>query len=124
MIAEPITETASLYSQVAEWAKEQGWTVTPEIPMDAQMYRPEDVEKSGLRIDTNEGRVHLEPAGKQWDGRYRVNFYAYPTLLNVRLIKKPKSKTWQVVTDSGIPFHWEWNKNDFVRLVHDIQQVP
>jgi len=119
MLAKDIKQTTSLYQQVTEWAEEQGWTVTPEIPYDSQF-----PEKTGLSIETNEGRIHLEPVGKQWNGHFRVNLYAYPTLLNVRLIKEMKSKTWQVVTDSGIPFHWDWNKDNFVRLVHDIQQVP
>ena len=62
MIAEQTTdiaETASLYSQVTGWAEEQGWTVTPEIPYDSQF-----PQETGLNIETNEGRIHLEPIGK------------------------------------------------------------
>lgn len=127
MIAEKATdstETASLYGQVTQWAEEQGWTVTPEIPMDARMYSPHNTELSGLKIDTEEGSVHFEPAGKRRDGRYFVNFYGYSTLLRVRFVKEPKGERWQVFTDGGIPFYWELNKENFARLVHDIQQVP
>ncbi len=127
MIAEPTTEiaeTALLYRQVTEWAEEQGWTVTPEIPRELQPYASQFPEKTGLKIETDTGTIHLAPRGRRWNKCFYVELYAYPTLLGVWLKNEPKSEVWQYVTDGGIPFHWTWNKDTFVRLVRDLNQLP
>ncbi len=82
------------------------------------------MEVYGLRVITPAGRIHLEPLGQRSDGSVIIEMYAWPTLLRVRLVEKPGDGQWQVVTDSGIPFHYDWTKENFVRLVHDLQVLP
>lgn len=115
---------SSLYQEISGWAQHQpGWTVAP-----AKAYEetvggkevPRSEDKECLMITTPKGSVRLEPLGVRKDGRGIVEMYAWTTLVRVRLLHKPKHKSWEVITDSGLPFHLEWNEKNFVRLVNDL----
>lgn len=66
------------------------------------------------------GLLILEPRGRDGAGRAVVLLYAWPTFYQVRLLHQPQTNTWQVLTDSGIPWRREWNRDNFVLLVHDL----
>lgn len=124
MIAEWTQELTPLINQISEWSRQQEWQVEPETTEAALPNSSELLEKSGLRITTPSGRVHLEPAGRRADGKVVADLYAWPTFVRVRLLQTSRPNSWQVVTDAGIPFYWEWNKANFVRLVNDLQKLP
>ncbi|GEM_PF-6738096 len=120
----PTTETDSLYQQITEWAEEQGWTATIDVPFFTHHCERDKAEKNALWIDTGEGNVYVEARGQRRDKFHYAEVFAQPTYLSVWITKKPKAKEWRYTTDGGIPLHWEWSKDTFIRLVHDLQNMP
>ena len=113
------TETDILFDEITAWTRSQlGWKVT------RQERIHEDVDFSYLELQTPQGKIHVEPIGKDRTDSYIAEMYAWPTLIRVFLVRKPGSSTWEVRTDAGIPFHWDWNEQNFVRPVNDLQVLP
>lgn len=119
MSADWHVKTQELYQQVTAWSHQQdGWKVESENPYDERM------DESALKITTSQGeRIHLEPLGHRTDGRMLVEMYAWPTLRRVRLQITPSKPVWEIVTDSGVPFHRDLDALNFVQLVHDLSDL-
>src|SRR5207302_1858803 len=78
-------------------------------------------ERLGLVLATrNGGRIQLEPSGRQKDGTEIVDVLAWPTLIRIRLYHREGAQDWTMVTDSGIPFGYSWNQDNFLRLARDL----
>jgi hypothetical protein len=69
-----------------------------------------------LVIDRPEGRLIVEPRARVILGAEgRVDFYAWPTLTRVMLLRRGKGQ-WVVRTDSGINWPEPWNQAAFEHL--------
>ena len=73
-----------------------------------------------LTICTPDGWLILEPIARNFPGRGIVEFYAWPTLFRVRLLRGEEDTNWQVRVDSGFILHEGWNRKNFVRLAGDL----
>src|SRR5258708_7653265 len=124
MTAEWPTNTNLLLNQVFQWSQNKGWAIQREVISAALPNSSEDYERPALQIQTPQGRILFDPLGFRADGKQIVEMYAWPTLVRVRLVGDPQNHTWQVETDTGIPFYWEWNEENFTRLVRDLQVLP
>ncbi len=146
MIADWTTETLDLYNQIKQWAQTQeGWNVRLLLHEDtlpasqetsehavlrltipyADAIRPEKVRRKSdaktiSQSKRDDGEIHFEPVGRKPDGSFVVEMYAWPTLVRVRLVHKPGNASWDVVTDAGLSFHWDWNAPTFVRLAKEM----
>ena len=119
-----LTAIEKLNMDVSEWIAElPGWSVTHEPDKEIQEERLGAYTVPVLRIlsDSPDGELVLEPMARMTrGGRGRVDFYAWPTLYRVRLINDAPASGWEVLTDSGITLHQEWNKDNFLRLAKDL----
>ncbi len=111
----------ALAEQVSDWARlEPGWRVDP--------FRTGEISEEPLgpymvpvvTIHTPEGRLVVEPVARNFPGRGIVEFYAWPTLFRVRLLRGDLDADWQVRVDSGFVLHQEWNRDNFIQLANDL----
>jgi len=125
MIRVNAPEIDSLYEEVSDWVNRQkGWSVATEDTEPRGGHGSHENLVQNLRIDAKKGgTVYLEPRGYKRDGTSVVEMYAWPTLIRVRLLHTPDHSQWQTVTDAGIPFHLDWNEQNFIRLVKDLMTV-
>jgi hypothetical protein len=115
-------EIDALYKDVSDWVgKQKGWSATTEDTEPRRSGIGSETGTQVLRIDAKKnGTVYLEPQGYKKDGTSVVEMYAWPTLVRVRLLHKPNEPHWQTITDGGVPFHLDWNEQNFIRLVRDM----
>lgn len=105
-----------LIEQVIAWARDEGW--------DTRQSNREVTEESlgaytvpVLEIDTPEGRLIMEPIARIiFGGRGRIDFYAWPTLYRVMLLRKSADAAWIVRTDSGLNWPQPWSEATFITL--------
>jgi len=111
----------TLLRQVADWVRQEAhWS--------AEVYNREITEEglgtyhvASLRIETPQGRLHLEPIARiVFGGTGTVELYAWPTLYRVRLLRDPEGSAWKVLTDSGIILRQPWNRDNFIMLAEDL----
>lgn len=121
----------ALTVQVSGWATDQRWSVErsekqvnegafgvyqlPVLTLEIPARRRSSQHKS-----RQGGRLIMEPIARNFPGSGIIELYAYPTLYRVRLIRRSEDDTWEVLTDSGITLHQEWNKANFVTLADDL----
>jgi hypothetical protein len=115
-----VRSVEALANQVLEWVRlKPGWQADSEN---------KDISEEPLgtysipivTIHTPNGRLVLEPIARNFPGRGIVEFYAWPTLFRVRLLRGEEDADWQVRVDSGFILHEEWNRDNFVRLAGDL----
>ena len=114
--------TAELLTQIKEWiAPLPGWQISQQEP-ERGHYGAMSANRPIITIlDTPKGRLILEPLDISFGGRAVVDFWAYPASYNVRLLHDlSEDGTWRVLTNSGIYLHEEWNRDNFLRLAHDL----
>ena len=99
---------------------ESGWSTEWEEGREIQEEPLGTYTVSVLTIHTHNGRLMLEPVARNFPGRGIVEFYAWPTLFRVRLLRGEEDADWQVRVDSGFTLHEEWNCDNFVRLANDL----
>ena len=98
-----------------------GWNVTQESVLERPPRTGGGLLVPVTTLDTPQGRLVLEPQGFSFGGRAVVEFLAYPSAYNVRLLHDlSDEKPWRVLTNSGIYLHEEWNRDNFLRLAHDL----
>ena len=112
----------SLEDQISAWSQSQGWTVvlTDTWTKEDLRERRSSPALRVLEITTPEGRLMLESDFNDEAGVGHIKFYAWPTHYRVRLIPDDSFTSWKVMTDSGIPWHNEWNQQTFVLLATDL----
>jgi hypothetical protein len=116
-----IRSLQNLAEQVSEWAKsEPDWQVAPTRFSDITEERIGTYSAPVVTIQTPKGRLMLEPIARNFPGRGIVEFYAWPTLFRVRLLRGDADADWQVRVDSGFILHEEWNRSNFIRLGNDL----
>ncbi len=111
----------TLQSQIKTWAHmEAGWSTEwgedhkiEEAPLGIYTV-------TAMNIHTPNGMLVLEPIARNFPGRGIVEFYAWPTLFRVRLLRRHTDDDWQVRVDSGFILHEEWNQSNFIRLANDL----
>ena len=119
--------TVSVWAR--EWLRSRGWTPAQGWGVRETYERrvtrvPEDVRALPVleinappdrQADVPEERLVLEPIAFLVAGaKERVDFYAYPGLPRVMLLRQPGG--WVVRTDSGINWPHPWNQTTFVEL--------
>ena len=102
-------------AQVRGWAESRGWTTEIE-------QREVTEERLGtytvpvLGIDTPQGKLVLEPIGREIIGAEgRLDLYAWPSLFRVMLLRR-SDMSWIIRTDSGINWPHPWNQQTFEEL--------
>lgn len=115
-----VRSVEALADQVLEWVR-----LKPEWQADSENTDRSE-EPLGtysvpvVTIHAPNGRLILEPVARNFPGRGIVEFYAWPTLFRVRLLRGAEDTDWQVRVDSGFTLHEEWNRDNFVRLANDL----
>ncbi len=113
-----------LVTDVTLWISElPGWNVTREPDKEISEERLGVYAAPVLRILSNdpEAQLILEPMARMTrSGRGRVDLYAWPALYRVRLLNDGVALSWDVLTDSGITLHQNWNDANFQRLAKDL----
>ena len=122
----------ALVQQISAWSSEEAWNVKIDRKqIDEGPFGVYDVPVITLEVPERKkfnsrwfrlpgGRLILEPIARNFPGNGIVELYAYPTLYRVRLILRSEMASWEVLTDSGIPLHQEWSKENFVTLANDL----
>jgi len=110
----------ALENEVAAWSQKHGWKTNQviQVPIFDEVYGPYAMPV--LTIEAPEGRLVLEPMAHAFDRTGLIKLYAWPTLYRVRLLDRGGSLGWEVLTDSGIPLHQDWNEQTFIRLAQDL----
>lgn len=118
-IAEWTKSVEDLFHQVQQWVAEE----RPEWQL---KFSTADVTEESLgryaiqvmEIDARSGRLILEPVGLDVFGaRGRVDFYAWPSLYRVMLLRSStSSKEWVIRTESGINWPNPWGKDSFLAI--------
>lgn len=111
----------ALQNQIADWVRQEpGWAF--------EEAGTEEIEEPPLgkytvqiwSIRTPKGEVRLEPMGRNYPGRGRLELYAWPTLRRVWLLPNGATSEWRVLTDSGIYLRQDWTRENFVTLIKDL----
>ena len=136
MIAEKIeaVENAEVYEalfhQIEEWVQEENKTLRPKERW--EVFRSPQENSRRPEIDTqtivlpksktlpSESSVTIQAGGIQYDGKIVVDMRSEPSYIPIRLLKTPGSEAWEMETDAGVPFHYEWNRANFTRMIRDI----
>jgi hypothetical protein len=114
-------EVHDLAEQVSAWAQQEPeWVVGPPTPSIITEDKLGTYEAPVVTIQTPAGRLILEPIARNFPGRGIVEFYAWPTLFRVRLLRGASDIDWHVRVDSGFILHQEWNRENFITLAHDL----
>lgn len=106
---------------ITAWCEGQGWAIT-RSEADVRDARPHygSYVIPVLSVETPDGRLFVEPTAHALDGTGLVQLYAWPTLFRVRLLYRGGVAGWEILTDSGIPWHEDWNEKTFLLLAHDL----
>lgn len=114
-----------LMAQVREWVgQEPDWKVEMSETDSINEKHIGPYTAPVLTIWTPEGRLILEPVARNYPGEGIIEFYAWPTCYRVRLLQPATGEPWTVMTDSGIPLHQDWNKQNFITLARDLASAP
>jgi hypothetical protein len=110
-----------LVNDVRSWAETQRWKAT----LTEHELREEDLGTytvPGLQITTPRGQLVLEPIARVVIGAQgRVDFYAWPSLYRVMLLRKTDgSGAWVVRTDFGPRWPNPWGQSTFVELAEGL----
>ena len=104
-----------LCSTIKTWTEEQGWIAH----QDEKIITEEHIGSYTvpiLIIQSSQGRVHVDPIGRNIIGAEgRVDICSFP-MLNRMLIVRLKNK-WIIKTDSLIDWPEPWNKKTFIDIV-------
>ena len=114
---------ANLEHDITAWCESEQWTVTVSETrvIDARpQYGLYDIPSLSIETHTFENHLVVEPMAHAFDGTGMVRVYAWPTLYSVRLLYRGSPTNWEILTDSRIPLHEEWNKATFMRLAQDL----
>lgn len=112
-----------LEEEITDWCENQGWAVTQTEThvIDA---RPQFgyyvIPSLSIETHTSENRLIVDPMAHALDGTGMIRVYAWPTLYRVRLLYRGGTAKWEILTDSRIPLHEDWNETTFVRLAQDL----
>ena len=118
-----------LIADVVEWSQLEGWEVLarsrktdrdlaseehsfPVIEIDAH---PQDV-RSGRDVKLILEPMTYNPATETG----RIDFYVWPAMYRVRLIRKPGQNEWTVKTDSGLDWPHSWNRESFAQIARGL----
>ncbi len=120
IVSEWTDSVRSLLEELAGWFRDEGWTVR----WGSRQITEDDLGTytiKMLEVQTPDGLLFVEPVARlvgSADGR--VDFYAYPTLYRVMLLRRREGGDWWIRTDSGIPVRHPWSRETFVQLGRDL----
>ena len=109
--------------EVMDWCDHHGWTITPTEThvIDARpQFGQYMIPSLSIETHTSDNRLIVEPMAHALDGTGMIRLYAWPTLYRVRLLYRGGPTGWEILTDSRIPLHEEWNEKTFIRLAQDL----
>ena len=113
-----VRRIAALADDVERWATAEGWPVHREQKQIRERLVGE-YQAPVLRIRVPGGDIYLTPVALHVVGADgRVDLEAWPTLNRVKLVGR--DGRWEIVTDSNVPLREPWDRDQFVRLVHDL----
>lgn len=120
----------ALFRQIDEWVNEENKTLRPKQRWEVFRSPQENPERSEIDMQTivlpksktlpSESSVIIWAAGIQYDGKFVVDMRSRPSYIPIRLLNTPGSETWEMETEAGIPFYYEWNRANFIRMIRDI----
>ena len=74
-----------------------------------------------LEISNPAGRLILEPVGRDVFGaKGRIDFYAWPSLYRVMLLRSFADEEWVIRTESGIDWPQPWGKHSFLTVAEQL----
>ena len=117
-----LTDIDRLFEEVKTWiADRQNWKVEESIT-DIQEERLGQYQAPVLTLIAPEGRLVMEPIARiVFGGQGTVEFYAWPTLNRVRLLRIPtEDQMWRILTDSGIFLRDKWSKETLFWLADNM----
>jgi len=122
MREEWVEAVRALLEQARRWAQEAGWQVKErECELAEEPLGVYHVPM--LEVDTPQGRVVLEPKGRNVAGAEgRVDFYAWPTHYDVMLLRE-KAGDW-VIRTSGLKWPFSWSQETFKDLASRLLEAP
>ena len=112
-----------LEEEITVWCESRGWTVTPSETnvIDARpLFGSYVIPSLEIETHTFENQLIVAPMAHAFDGTGMVRLYAWPTLYQVRLLHRGTPMQWEILTDSRIPLHEDWNERTFIRLAEDL----
>ncbi len=117
-IQEWTSAVTALLEQVQHWVAEERpeWRVelTPTDVMEESLGR---YVTQTMEISATSGRLVLEPVGLDVFGaRGRIDFYAWPSLYRVMLLRSSAEAEWAIRTSSGIDWPQPWGKAGFLAV--------
>lgn len=117
-----VASIEGLFEEVSEWARENHWEVSrSEADVTERHFGTYQVPVLLLGIpELPESQIVLEPQAVNAGGKGRIKMYASNTLYRVRLLRGAGDTEWTILTDSGIPLHYPWEKQTFTTLAKDL----
>lgn len=109
---------STLLEQVRRWAAEERpeWRLevsTADVTEESLGHYATQV----LEFTAPSGRLVFEPVGLDVFGaRGRVDFYAWPSLYRVMLLRSVAGGEWTIRTGSGIDWPQPWSKDSFLAI--------
>ena len=111
----------SVLREVETWAAEEGWHTRRFYRRTSEdAFGEYDVPVLDIEVEEPHGRIVLEPVGRNVLGAAgRIDVYAWPAMLRVKLLRVPATNEWIVRTDSGVNLPGGWNKQTLLHMVSD-----
>jgi len=124
----------TLLREAETWASAQGWKLTRRTKEFTDEALSDDVQQnytvpileiavpSQVAPRGRDEKLVLEPVMfNPLTGVGRVDFYAWPAMYRVRMIRR--SDEWTIKTDSGIDWPLPWNEQTFVQIAQGLAKA-
>jgi hypothetical protein len=113
-----IARVSALANQVSRWSEAEGWAVERHERTITERPRGTYVLPE-LSVRLTGGEVLLVPVGLDVaGGNGRVDLEAVPTLARIKIMDTDQG--WALYADTNVPLRMKWNRQNFVRLAHDL----
>ncbi len=115
----------TLFSEVEVWASTQHWDTKRRSKEFADEFAQDEYSVPILEINSPSQQSEqpysdmlvLEPVMfNPQTGIQRIDFYVWPTMYRVRLIRKVDQDDWIIKTESSINWPLPWNEATFVQI--------
>jgi hypothetical protein len=126
----------ALLSEVETWASHQSWPTHRRSKDFAEEPLSDDAQKkytvpvleiavpSQVPARGRDEKIILEPIMfNPSTGIIRVDFYAWPALYRLRMIRSSNESQWIIKTDSGIDWPLPWNEQTFVQIAQGLSKA-
>jgi hypothetical protein len=118
----------TLFDEVETWASAHGWATQRRSKEFGDEFAPDKYIVPILEINPPSQRkmqpyadsLVLEPVMfNPQTGIQRIDFYVWPTMYRVRLIRRVDQDDWIIKTESSINWPLPWNEATFVQIAEE-----